>query len=167
MMAADKQLFIMAGFDQETERRLNDWEAALERCGRPGRQTKNVPHHISLGMYPPTMEASVKTMVIQAASETAPFPISFQHLGIFGGGRVLFAAPCVNRALLNLKERFGPGDAWTAHATLLIDEPERIVPLIGPAIEMFEEFEGRVERLFLHEFFPTRLILDLPLSGSD
>ena len=166
-MAENKQLFIMAGFDPETERRLKDWEATLERIGRPGQQTKGVPHHISLGMYPPAMEEQVRAMVIQAAKETAPFPVTFQHLGIFGGGRVLFAAPCVSRALLNLKERFGPGDTWTAHATLLIDEPEHILSAVSPAVGMFEEFEGRVERLFLHEFFPDRFILDLPLDGGN
>ena len=166
-MAENKRLFVMAGFDPETERRLQDWEDSLERIGRPGQQTKDVPHHISLGTYPPAMEEQVKAMVIQAARETAPFPVAFQHLGIFGGGRVLFAAPCVNHALLDLKERFGPGDAWTAHATLLIDEPEHILSAVSPAVGMFEEFEGRVERLFLHEFFPNRFILNLPLNGCN
>lgn len=165
-MAADKQLFIMAGFDPKTERRLKDLEAMLERLGRPGQQTKNVPHHVSLGMYPPAMEEQVREMVARAARETGPFPVAFQHLGIFGGGRVLFAAPCVNRDLLNLKERFGPGDGWTAHATLLIDEPEYILSAVGPAVGTFEEFEGYIERILLYEFFPARSILDLPLEGG-
>lgn len=166
-MAENKQLFILAGFDPETERRLKRWETRLERRGRPGQQTKDVPHHITLGMYPPSMEEQVKEMALQAAAETAPFPVIFQHLGIFGGGRVLFAAPCVDRALLNLKERFGPGTGWTAHATLLIDEPEHILSAVAPAVGMFEEFEGRIERIFVHEFFPNRLILNLPLNGRD
>lgn len=165
-MEENKQLFIMAGFDPETEQRLKDWETRLERCGRPGQQTKNIPHHITLGMYPPAMEEQVKEMVLQAASETAPFPVSFQHLGIFGGGRVLFAAPCVDRALLNLKERFGSGTGWTAHATLLIDEPENILSAVAPAVGMFEEFEGRIESIFVHEFFPSRFVLSLPLKGK-
>lgn len=166
-MAADKQLFIMAGFDPETERRLTSWETLLEQHGRPGQQTKGIPHHITLGVYPPDMEEQVKALVAQAARETAPFPVSFSHLGLFGGGRVLFAAPCVSRALLSLKERFGPGDHWTAHATLLLDEPERIISAFGPAIGMFEAFEGRVERIFLNEFFPNRPILHLPLQGEN
>lgn len=166
-MEANKQLYIMAGFDPETERRLKDWEAMLERAGRPGRQTKDVPHHITLGMYPPAMEEQVKAMVTQAASETAPFPVTIDHLGIFSGGRVLFAAPSVDRAMLSLKERFGPRAGWTAHTTLLIDEPEYILSAVSAAIGMFEEFEGRVERIFLYEFFPNRLILNLPLEGEN
>lgn len=163
-MTENKQLFIMAGFDPETERRLKRWETLLEG-GCPGQQTKDVPHHITLGMYPPELEEQVKALVEQAARETASFTVSFQHLGLFSGGRVLFVAPSVNRPLLNLKERFGSDIAWTAHATLLIDEPERVLSAVGPAIGMFEPFEGRVERIFLHEFFPNRYILDLPLEG--
>lgn len=162
----EKQLYVLAGFDPATERRLKNWESLLEH-GCPGQQTKGIPHHITLGAYPTVMEELVKAMVTQTASETPFLPVSFQHLGVFGGGRVLFAAPCVSRDLLRLKEHFGSGDAWMAHATLLIDEPDRVLSAMGPATQMFEAFEGRVERLFLYEFFPSRLILDLPLEGRN
>ena len=165
-MADGKRLYIMAGFDQETERRLGRWETLLER-GHPGPQTKGIPHHITLGAYPPEMEEQVRAMVAQAARETAPFPVCFDHLGLLGGGRVLFAAPSVDHALLSLKERFGPCAGWAAHATLLIDEPETVLSAVGPAIGMFEAFEGRVERIFLHEFFPNCPILHLPLEGGN
>lgn len=165
-MRQDKMLYVMAGFDAETEQRLSALEALLARAGYRGSQTRGIPPHITLGAFPCEQEEQVRALVANTALETAAFPLTFQHLGVFGGGRVLFAAPDVRRPLLDLKERFGSSARWTAHATLLIDEPERVVTAFAAAIQAFDAFEGRVERLYLHECFPNRKILHAPLRGS-
>ena len=164
-MDQDKRLYIMAGFDPDTERRLSERERLLENKGFHGQQTRGIPHHLTLGDCPTKQEEQVRALVARVAAETAAFPVTFNHLGLFSGGRVLFAAPDASHELLSLRERFGPAFNWTPHATLLIAEPELIVRAVTPAIQAFEPFDGRVESLLLYEFFPARPILNLPLTG--
>lgn len=160
-----KRLYIMARFDPDTERRLSEWERSLERSGFHGQQTRGIPHHITLGDYPTEQEEQARALVSRVASETEAFPITFNHLGVFSGGHVLFAAPDASHELLSLRERFGPTFNWAPHATLLIAEPELIIRAMTPAVQVFEAFAGRVEGLLLYEFFPARPILTLPLTG--
>ena len=165
-MDLDKQLYILACFDPDTEQRLGDLEALLENKGYHGQQTRGIPHHITLGTFPSPQEEDVQSLVARVSRKIAPFPVTFNHLGVFSGGRVLFAAPDVTRQMLDLKECFNPYPNWAAHATLLIDQPERISSAFATAIQAFGAFEGRIESLCLYEFFPSRKILHLPLVGS-
>ena len=100
------------------------------------------------------------------ALETPSFDVTFNHIGIFGGGRVLFIAPDASHAMLQLKEAFGSSDNWTAHTTMLIDEPDTIRAALPVLIDGFSAFRGRVTQLHLYEFQPPRHILTVQLAGD-
>ena len=123
----NKALYILAGYDDPTERRLAGIQDNLYSQGFIGTHTKNIPQHITLGSFPLDQETRLVDLVRKIAKTTAPFTVAFNHIGIFAGGKVLFIAPDISRALLELKERFGPSRGWTPHTTMLIDEPEIIL----------------------------------------
>ena len=105
------------------------------------------------------------TELLQKLSEeVSSFDISFNHVGIFAGGYVLFIAPDHNAALLKLKENFGDSFDWTAHTTMLIDQPETVCAALPILMKDFTAFRGRVNALHLYEFFPTRHILSVRFS---
>ena len=163
---ADQILCILAGYDDMTEARLGALQNRLYENGFTGTHTKNLLQHMTLATFPEEagVEQALCQKMRQAAGECRPFPVSFNHVGIFGGGKVLFAAPDATQQLLRLREYFGPSLGWTAHSTLLIDEPEAIYRALPIVMEDFSAFEGRVESLHLFAFWPTRRILSLPLG---
>ena len=163
-MADGKFLCVMAGYDPETEKRIADLDGRVRAAGFTGTQTPNIPFHITLGTFPIEEEPFARRLAERAAAETPAFPVTFNHLGIFQGGKVLFLAPDANHPLLALRERFGPVHGWTAHTTLLIDQPENVLRAAPAALAGLTSFEGRVERLWLYEFFPARFISEYPLS---
>ena len=162
----NKALYILAGYDDPTERRLAGIQDNLYSHGFTGTHTKNIPQHITLGSFPLDQETRLVDLVRKIAKTTAPFTVAFNHIGIFAGGKVLFIAPDINRALLDLKERFGPSRGWTPHTTMLIDEPEIILKALPEVIKSFSAFEGTVSSLHLYEFFPTRHILSVKLRNT-
>lgn len=164
---ADKALYVLAAFDGETEKSLAGLQNRLYRQGFSGTQTRNIPMHITLGSFPTEKEDEIKAALEMAAAQCGPAEVTFSHVGLFGGAdrNVLFIAPDVNRALLALKERFGPGEGWTPHTTLLIDRPETVHRAVPAVMEAFHAFSGRVTALHLYEFFPARLLLSAPLRG--
>jgi 2'-5' RNA ligase len=149
----------MAGYDLDTEKRLANLQHKLFENGFHGEQTKDIPLHITLGTYDITKEKEIADLVKAVAHKTKPFSITFSHVGIFGGSKVLFIAPDTNRELLDLKENFGESYNWTPHTTMLIDKPEIIYSGIPIIANEFEAFEGQVESIYLYEFWPTRFIL--------
>ena len=155
---ADKRLYVLAGFDAPTEDRLQAWQNRLYEEGFIGTQTKNIPQHITLGSFPVEMEQELCEQLDRLAKETAAFPVTFNHVGIFGGGKVLFIAPDISHEMLQLKECFGSAYNWTAHSTMLIDEPEVILRAAESTLGRFAAFEGNVTQLHLYEFFPARHI---------
>lgn len=162
----NKALYILAGYDDPTERRLAGIQDNLYSQGFIGTHTKNIPQHITLGSFPLDQETRLVDLVRKIAKTTAPFTVAFNHIGIFAGGKVLFIAPDISRALLELKERFGPSRGWAPHTTMLIDEPEIILKALPEVIKSFSAFEGTVSSLHLYEFFPTRHILSVKLRNT-
>lgn len=162
--APEKFLCVLAEYDRETERRVENIRQRLSGAGFTGRQTQGIPHHITLGTFPIAEKGSLGKSVKEAAAQTRPFSVAFTHLGVFGGGNVLFLAPDINRELLACKERFGGSENWTPHTTLLIEEPLEVCRAMPLALEAFEEFQGRVESLSLYEFFPAGLICRYALA---
>lgn len=158
MDALEKFLCVLAEYDRETEQRVESIRQRLSAAGFTGRQTQGIPHHITLGTFPIAEKESVGKLMEEAAAQSRPFSVTFAHLGVFGGGNVLFLAPDSNRELLTCRERFGASENWTPHTTLLIDEPSELCRAMPLALEAFEEFQGRVESLSLYEFFPAGLI---------
>lgn len=151
-------LCVMAGFDPTTESRLAAMRQKLYDLGFVGEQTKGIPQHITLGTFPIEGELEVQNLLNTVARKVQAFPVTFNSIGIFQGSRVLFVAPDPSRDLLNLKGSFGMGSSWTPHVTLLMDEPAtiyRAASIIGPDLRAFE---GKIEWIYLYEFWPTRLI---------
>lgn len=160
---ADKALYVLAGYDSETERDLSSLQNKLYEKGFSGQQTKNIPQHITLASFPVEMEQALIARLQTVAKETTEFPVTFNHIGIFGGSKVLFVAPDCNHNLLALKENFGKEQGWTPHTTMLIDESEVILQAAKIILEQFSSFAGRVTTLHLYEFWPTRHILSVEL----
>ena len=161
-----KALYILAGFDSAADEKLNALQNKLYGLGFTGTHTKNIPMHITLGSFPTDMEEKLKDKLTKISESTSPVETVFNHIGIFGGGNVLFACPDVNKELLELKENFGSAFGWTAHSTLLIDEPETVLKAIPYIMEDFSAFEAKVTSLHLYEFFPTRYICSVKLKGD-
>ena len=99
-------------------------------------------------------------------TKTASFDVTFNHVGIFGGGKVLFIAPDCKKALLDLKEVFGTSYGWTPHTTVIIDESDVILKSLPIVMNHFASFAGKITTLYLYEFFPARHILTVHLSGT-
>lgn len=165
-LPADRFLCVLAGFDGETEARLAALQNRLYRQGFTGTQSKNIPLHITLGTFPPPEEEAAREAMARAAGACSPFEVDFEHIGVFGGSRVLFVAPDISRPLLRLKEHFGPSGRWTPHTTMLMDRPEAVYRALPVLAEGFQAFQGQVTALHLYEFWPARHILSLPLSNN-
>jgi 2'-5' RNA ligase len=167
---AEQFLTLMADLDADSQARMSAWYEALKEAGFRGNQTPGLPYHISLASFPLEKEREAVSTIEKAAAEFAPFPIHISHIGVFGGGKVLFGAPERNRALDALHDAFepvpDPARPWTPHATILIDEPERICAAMPVMIRAFEPFVGRIVRLHLCAFWPTREILSADLCGE-
>ena len=161
---ADKLLCVLAGYDEETEAKLAGWQQDLYDKGYVGTHTKNLPQHITLGSFPVEKETELVAKVQQAAAQIHSFPVTFNHVGIFGGSKVLFIAPDVSHELLNLREEFESADGWTPHTTMLIDEPSVIMEAVKEIADGFQAFAGKVTSLHVYEFWPTRHILSVKLA---
>jgi hypothetical protein len=96
--------------------------------------------------------------------------VILSHIGLFGL-EVLFIVPDMNFELLTFKQKFFPhcGNGaynWTAHATLLIDEPEKISKALPILAKNFKPFIARIESIGLYEFFPMRFIKECSLINT-
>ena len=91
-------------------------------------------------------------------------------VGIFTGGKVLFAAPDMGPSLVALQAACESplvnGHPWTPHTTLLIDQPEVIGAAVPVLMQRFTPLRARIDRLHLCAFWPTREILRVPLAGK-
>ena len=119
--------------------------------------------------FSPDQEKEAAEIARKAAAEHAPVPVHLSHIGMFAGGKVLFAAPEKNEELNALQEACR-SDApqqypWTPHVTMLIDEPETICAAIPVFVKSFVPFTARIVRLHLCAFWPTREIASFALEG--
>ena len=162
----DKFLCVMAGYDERTENHLAAIQNKLYEAGFVGTHTKNLPQHITLGTFPIEDEIRLASLVRRVAQKTKMFDITFNHIGVFGGSKVMFIAPDPNNSLLALKEQFGSSFNWTPHTTMLIDEPHTIVDALRIVAENFSAFQGTVQNIHLYEFWPTRHIISLSFTHS-
>ncbi|MBK1809891.1 2'-5' RNA ligase [Clostridium sp. YIM B02505] len=155
----DKILCVLAQYDEETQQKLKDIQQVLLENGFVGRQTADVPYHMTLGTFKLSDEEMLREKVKSVSKNFRGFDIRLNNIGLFGLD-VLFIAPLVNYDLLNLQKFFSDDNGWTAHTTLLIDDHEVIHKALPIVAENFKSFEGRVESISLYEFWPTRLMLE-------
>jgi 2'-5' RNA ligase len=163
----EKFLFVIAQYDKGTESRLKEIQMLLWNNGFVGKQTPNLPNHITLGSFDVSQEEVIKERVKLISKQIQSFEIKLNSIGLFGLD-VLFIAPSVNHELLNLQEHFNDNFAdrlgWTAHTTMLIDDSKIIQRALPYVAENFTSFTGRIESISLYEFWPTRFILEEKLS---
>lgn len=159
----EKFLCVMARYDKDTELKLGEIQKVLFDNGFRGKQTPNLPHHITLGSFHISQEELLKEKLKALSQQFQSFDIKLNNIGLFGLD-VLFIAPAVNHQLLDLQQYFNndyaDGLGWTAHTTMLIDEREIIQKAIPYVAENFKAFVGRIETISLYEFWPTRFITE-------
>ncbi|MCE5235377.1 MAG: 2'-5' RNA ligase [Clostridiaceae bacterium] len=169
-MMKDKFLCLLAQFDKETQEVLAGYYDILQQNGHIGNQTKSIPYHFTLGKKDIDREKQLMDDLDKICANTACIDIHLSHIGLFGLD-VLFIAPDMNFELLTFQQKFFPhcGNGaynWTAHATLLIDEPEGILKALPIAAKNFKPFKARIESIGLYEFFPMRFIKECSLSNT-
>lgn len=169
-MKDEKFLCVLAGYDDRTEQRLAAMQNSLYEAGFSGTQTRDIPMHITMGTFAVEEEQSLSERLRRVAADTGPFFVHLSHVGMFGGSRVLFAAPDCSRELLALRERFSDSrpfpPVWVPHTTMLIDRPETVYRALPVLMEAFEPVIGKITCLHLYEFFPSRHILTVTLGEA-
>ena len=167
---AEQFLTLMADLDDVAQSRISGWYQSLQEAGFTGVQTPGLPYHISLSTFPPDQEKEAIQIARKAAAEHAPVPVHLSHIGMFAGGKVLFAAPEKDVELAALQEACRSGAPqqypWTPHATILIDDPETVFAAMPVFVKTFVPFTARITRLHLCAFWPTREIGSFALEGK-
>lgn len=167
---AEQFLTLMADLSDEAQARMSGWYQSLQEAGFTGVQTPGLPYHISLATFPLDQEREAVEIARKAAAEFAPVLVHLSHIGMFAGGKVLFAAPEKDMELTALQEACrscAPQQyPWTPHATILIDEPETVFAALPVFVKLFVPFTTRITRLHLCAFWPTREIGSFMLEGK-
>ncbi|MBQ7058078.1 MAG: 2'-5' RNA ligase family protein [Firmicutes bacterium] len=166
---AEQFLTLMADLDEESQQIMTGWYSKLQEAGFRGTQTPDLPYHISLATFPLDQEDAVVQKMKKIAAEFTAFPVLISHIGIFPGGKVLFGAPEKDEKLISLHVAFEKDTKehpWTPHATILIDEPETVCEAVPVLVRSFYPFVGKLTRLHLCAFWPTREIAAVELSGE-
>ncbi len=163
----DTLLYVMAQLDPVTCEKMRNIDRLLLRLGLEVKKPPKVPYHITLGSFPVEQEAQIKCLVEDACKGVKRFPLSYNHIGLFGLN-VLFFGPDVNEQLLNLQKPFEEKRIklhdWTAHTTLMMDEPEVILKALPVVSEQFTNFHATIDSVSLYEFWPSRLITECRLG---
>ena len=163
---AEEFITLMADLDPKSQKLMAGWYEELRKAGFEGVQTPGLPFHVSLATFPLEKEQEAIEVTKAAAAQFAAVPVSVSHMGLFPGGRVLFGAPDVSPRLSALQqacERYPGQFPWTPHVSILIDEPDTVCEALKVLICSFRPFSGRITRLHLCAFWPTREILTLDL----
>lgn len=166
---AEEFLTLMADLDDESQKKMKNWYDKLKEAGFTGRQTPDIPYHITIASFSLEKEAEVKAEMMQLAGKFAPITVHISHIGIFAGGNVLFGAPDMTHSGLSaLHEAIHTESIdkhpWTPHATILLDDQETILKALPVLLNSFCPFFARVTRLHLCAFFPTREIASVELK---
>ena len=157
----DKFLCVLGIFDEATQRTLGEYQRAVLDLGFTGRQTMDIPFHVTLGTFGLERRQELEEKLL--ALKTKPVEAFFNHMGLFEGQQVLFLSPDVTPELLALKEAFSEEKGWTAHTTMLIDSRENALRAMEILGERFRRFTGKIERVELYEFFPSKKLAEKKL----
>ena len=168
---AEEFLTLMADLDDDSQQTLSAWYEELKKAGFTGNQTPGLPFHISMGCFSVDKEAAVIGEMKELAARFASIPVHISHIGLFAGGKVLYAAPDMNPAdLLNLRHAIQTETQeafpWTPHCTIIIDEAETIQRALPILLRHFQPFVGRITKLHLCAFWPTREIATVFLEND-
>ena len=166
---AEEFLMLMADLDDDSQKIMSGWYEKLRAEGFTGEQTPGLPFHISLACFSLDKEEAVVKEMNELADRFKAVPVHMSHIGMFEGGKVLFAAPDMNPAdllelRLAIKTETKDYYPWTPHATIIIDEAETIQKALPVLVENFHTFEGKITKLHLCAFWPTREIATVYLK---
>ena len=168
---AERFLALMADLDDNTQKIMSGWYEGLTKAGFKGVQTIGLPYHITMGILPLDMEEEAAAKMQKVASEFTEFPVHLSHVGMFAGGRVVFAGPERDSNLNALHEALDFGipqeHPWTPHATIIIDEPETVQAALPHVMKSFTPLLGKVTKLHLCAFQPKREIATAELKKED
>ncbi len=160
-------LCVMACFDPQTDEKLDAIRVSLKQAGFKGRQSKNLPNHVTLGIYEPDMEESLISRINEIADSLNPISVTLGNIGLFSL-RVAFIAPVVNHRLLEIQEALPSNEEpWSPHVTMLIEDDEVILKALPIIKEKFMPFEAAISSICLYQFKPTRFILKRELKLID
>ncbi|MBQ8555973.1 MAG: 2'-5' RNA ligase family protein [Clostridia bacterium] len=167
---AESFLTLMADYDEAAQETFAAWQRHIDAAGFAGTHTRDIPYHISLATFDLADEAAAIALTRCVAAAHAPLEVDVTHMGLFTGGKVLFAAPDVNARLQALRQDCSDAPVgaypWTPHTTLLIDEPAVVAQAVPMLTACFRPFRARITRLHLCAFWPTREILTAELTGK-
>ena len=165
---AESFLCLMADLDEGVQKNMSAWYEELQKAGFTGTQTPDLPYHISLATYPLEMEDEAVANIQKVAESFSQVDVHLSHMGMFAEGTVLFATPERNPGLDKLQEACQMGVPqqypFTPHTTILIDKPEIVQAAIPTFVKCFRPMTGKITRLHLCAFWPTREILALDLK---
>jgi 2'-5' RNA ligase len=149
----DKKLYVIAELDDASQAKLNEINKIILENGLIGKQTKEIPYHITLCTYSLEKENYLKALLENISQEFTQINISFRSLGLFGLN-VLFINPDMNLKLIELynylkDDSFNKNNDLSSHVTLLIDEPENILKILPKINNQFKGFSGKIK---IHKF---------------
>ena len=163
----DKKLYLLAELDNDSQIEIKKIEKIIIENGFIGKQTKDIPYHITLCSFPIEMENYLNDLMEKLCKKFKKINIKFGSLGLFGLN-VLFMNPIMNIDLIKIynyvKEKsFEKDNDLAAHLTLIIDEPENIIKILPKIVENCKGLNGKIKYISLYEFFPIRFIKRIEL----
>ena len=163
----DKNLYLLAELDNELQIELKDLDKAILESGLVGKQTKDIPYHITLCSFSLDYEKYLFNLLDDVSKQFSKIDMTFSSLGLFGL-KILFVSPDMNIELVNLynylKEKsLQKDDDLAAHVTLLIDDPENILKILPKISAKFSRLTGKITSISMYEFFPKRFIKRIEL----
>jgi len=167
----DKLIYLAAEFDNDTQSVLKEYEKIITENGFIGKQTKDIPYHITLCSYTPDKENELTMLMQKIETENIfnAFNLSLSSFGLFGLN-VLFLNPEMNIKLIEIYDyvkdlSLHKDSDLAAHVTLFIDEPENVLSILPKMVKMTNgKIIGKIKYLSLTEYFPKRHIKRIELS---
>jgi 2'-5' RNA ligase len=163
----DKKLYLLAELDDNSQMEIKKIEKIIIENGFIGKQTKDIPYHITLCSFSIEMENFLNDLIEKLCKKFKKINIKFSSLGLFGLN-VLFMNPNMNNELIEIynyikENSFEKDYDLAAHLTLIIDEPENIIKILPKIVENYKGLNGTIKYISLYEFFPMRFIKRIEL----
>ena len=157
-------------FDPATEYAVRGLWQRLTDAGLPAKSTVGYPPHITVTAYatdePAATVTELASRLAAIATVQRPIPLRLEALGVFPEAGVVFLAPRVSRALLEVHravfERLAdPGmpalledlllpDRWTPHVTLATHlDADQIARIVGARVRDGRSIQGEAVGLGL------------------
>ena len=164
----DKKLYIIAELDDDAQKIIKNYEKIIQENGLVGKQTKDIPYHITLGCYELGFENYLKNLLDNIEKSFNEIDIKYNGFGLFGLN-VLFLNPCMNMGIIELYNFVKENNLYadndlSPHTTLFMDEPENILKILPKFVENFSIINGKIKYISVYEFFPKNFIKKIELK---